>query len=138
MKALLIFFLLSLSIHSYAQKETVLDIRSKEPIDKGIFVVVDEPPRFKGGDRKKAMFYENNSKFNIAISRENGYTVYFQMIINEDGSITDLEIMNNPSEILVNEVKRIVQLMPLWIPGKIRGKTVRVKVIQEITFSSFH
>ncbi len=138
MKDLLMFFLLSLSIHSYAQKETVLDIRSKETIDKGIFVVVDEPPRFKGGDIKKATFYENTSKFDIAISRENGYTVYFQMIINEDGSITDLEFMNNPSEILANEVKRIVHLMPFWIPGKIGGKTVRVKVIQEITFSSFH
>lgn len=136
MKILLLLLLLSLTINSYAQQEEILEIRSNSPIDKDTFLIVDELPRFKGGEKRQAKFYKKTSKFDIAKSRENGCTVYFQMIIKEDGSITDLEILNNPSGILVYEVKRIVRLMPLWIPGKIDRKPVRVRVVQEISFSS--
>jgi len=134
-KILLMFLLLPLFLNGYAQQETTLEIRFNDQLDQDIFFVVDEPPKFKGGEKKLAKFYKKKSNFDIVRDRKYGQTIYFQIVINKDGSVTDFEILNNTSKILEAEVRRMVELMPLWNPGKKNGKPVRVKVTQEISFS---
>lgn len=134
-KILLTFLLLPLFINGYAQQETTLEIRFNDQLDQDIFVIVDEPPKFKGGEKKLVKFYKRKSKFDIVKDRKDGETVYFQIVINKNGSVTDFEILNSISKNLAAEVRRMVELMPLWNPGKLNGKPVRVKVIQEISFS---
>ena len=52
--------------------------------------------------------------------------VVCQFIIEKDGSISNTEIIGSLHPNYDREVRRIIKLMPRWIPAKINGKTVRV------------
>ena len=60
--------------------------------------------------------------------------VVLRFVINEDGSITDMEPMNSPDERLTAEAKRVVSLMPKWTPAKDKGKIVKMRYSLPITF----
>ena len=60
--------------------------------------------------------------------------VVLRFVINEDGSITDMEPMNSPDERLTAEAKRVVSLMPKWTPAKNKGKVVKMRYSLPITF----
>ncbi|NHE55656.1 energy transducer TonB [Cyclobacterium plantarum] len=124
MRIILMFLLLPMC--SYAQEERIIEITSNSQGDNNVFLIVDTPPRFKGGEQKQVKFYEKISKFDIPKRHERGFPVYFQIVVNEDGSISNVEIINDPSQFLVNEVTRIIKLMPLWVPGRINGKAVKL------------
>ena len=57
-----------------------------------------------------------------------------RFVINEDGSITDMEPMNSPDERLTAEAKRVVSMMPKWTPAKNKGKVVKMRYSLPITF----
>ncbi len=133
MRPLLIFLITMLCWPTYAQDETVLDLKDgKAGTD--IFITVDEPPQFKGGEKALGKFYKKNSTYQITKDRTKGATVYFQMVINKDGTISDPKIIRSPSRDLENEVKNLVGLMPKWVPGKKEGVPVKVRVTKEIIF----
>ncbi|WP_009035654.1 energy transducer TonB [Indibacter alkaliphilus] len=133
MRLLTILLFLLPSISSLGQSETTLEIKSGET-DQEIYVIVDEAPQLKGGEKALSKFYGKKSEHEIAENRKDGKTVYFQMVINQDGSVSDLEILLSQSMELEKEVRRIVGLMPKWIPGIKNGKVVRTKITQELTF----
>lgn len=60
--------------------------------------------------------------------------VVLRFVINEDGSITDMEPMNSPDERLTAEAKRVVSLMPKWTPAMDKGKKVKMRYSLPITF----
>ncbi len=60
--------------------------------------------------------------------------VVLRFVINEDGSITDMEPMNSPDERLTAEAKRVVSIMPKWTPAKNKGKVVKMRYSLPITF----
>lgn len=60
--------------------------------------------------------------------------VVLRFVINEDGSITDMEPMQSPDERLTAEAKRVVSLMPKWTPAKDKGKIVKMRYSLPITF----
>lgn len=60
--------------------------------------------------------------------------VYVSFIVNADGSISDVGILNSPDDILSKEAIRIVQAMPNWLPGNQAGKAVRVRYTVPINF----
>jgi protein TonB len=55
-------------------------------------------------------------------------------IINEDGRISDAEILRGIDESLDREALRVIGEMPLWTPGKQRGQVVAVKYTVPVTF----
>ena len=61
--------------------------------------------------------------------------VFVQFVIEKDGSITNAKIARSASTLLDAEALRIVNNMPQWIPGKQRGKAVRVAYTLPISFS---
>ena len=61
--------------------------------------------------------------------------VFVQFVIEKDGSITNAKIARSASTLLDAEALRIVNNMPQWIPGKQRGKAVRVAYTSPISFS---
>lgn len=51
--------------------------------------------------------------------------VLLKLIIQKDGSISDkVEVVKSPHPDLTAEAKRVVSLMPKWVPGKQNGKPV--------------
>ena len=59
--------------------------------------------------------------------------VFVQFIIDKDGSIVGIKT-RGPHPILEIEAKRIISLLPKFIPGYVEGKAVRVPFSMPITF----
>lgn len=114
-----------------------------------LFKVVEEMPRFSGCEdsemsqmakvecSRKSMleFIYSNIKYPKE-AKENKIegTAVIQMIIEKDGSVTSSKIVRNPGGGTGEEAKRVVDSMPKWIPGKQRGKLVRVQYTLPIKY----
>ena len=107
-----------------------------EEIDEArIFEVNEQNPAFPGGDEAYLAFLAKNIKY-PETSRNNGAqgTVYAAFIVEKDGSITDIEILESPDSAISKEVERVLKLMPRWKPGMQGGKPVRVKYSVPVRF----
>ena len=110
------------------------------------FAVIEDVPVFPGcenvdKDQLRNCFQEQMNKhirrnFRYPeISQEMGIQgrVLVNFIISEDGSITNIR-MRGPDKNLEGEAKRIISLLPAMIPGKQRGRPVRVPFSIPIVF----
>ena len=84
-------------------------------------------------------FIYKNIKY-PAIARENGVegTAVVQFVVETDGSITDAKVVRDPGAQTGSEALRVVNLMKnkgiQWIPGKQRGRAVRVQFNLPVRF----
>jgi TonB family protein len=61
--------------------------------------------------------------------------VVVRFVINEDGSISGIEVMKSVSPELDKEAMRVVSLMPNWTPGLQAGEPVKVRYTMPINFT---
>lgn len=61
--------------------------------------------------------------------------VFVKFVVEKDGSMTDVTVARGVSPELDNEAKRIIRLMPKWIPATSNGERVRSKMIVPFKFS---
>lgn len=119
-----------LSVEEYGPSE------GEEEDTETIFGMVAEPePEFPGGTVALMEFIKKNLCY-PASAAENCIQgrVILSFVVEKDGSITDIQEMRSPSEVLTEEAIRIVKLMPKWKPARQRGQNVRVKYMLPITF----
>lgn len=119
-----------------AKKKAVKDSVESKIVDEArIFEVNEQNPAFPGGDEAYLAFLAKNIKY-PETSRNNGAqgTVYAAFIVEKDGSITDIEILESPDSAISKEVERVLKLMPRWKPGMQGGKPVRVKYSVPVRF----
>jgi protein TonB len=93
------------------------------------FVVVEEMPKFNGGDPRiefRKYIVKNLTYPQIAIDNGIGGMVYVQFIVNERGEVVDAEILRSADPALDKESIRVVMSSPLWTPGRQRGKPAKV------------
>jgi protein TonB len=119
---------------------------------KEIFMVVEDMPRFPGcenqptkelketcSEQQMISFIYNHIKF-PAIAVENGIfgNVIIQFVVNTDGSIVDINVLRDIGGGCGEEAIRVVELMnsmpEKWIPGKQRGRPVRVLFTLPVRF----
>lgn len=107
----------------------VENVREK-PLD-----VVEEMPKFPGGDAAMMEFLRNTVKYPEE-AMKNGIQgrVVVQFIIEKDGSISGAEVIKKVNEHLDAEALRVIGEMPKWTPGKQKGEAVRVKFTLPVTF----
>ena len=108
-----------------------------------LFKMVEEMPRFPGcednnkscADKKMLEFIYQNLRY-PALARENGVegTVVVSFIVEKNGKITEPKIVREIGGGCGDEVMRVVNLMPTWIPGKQRGEVVRVQYNLPVRF----
>ena len=100
-----------------------------------IFERVEQMPDFPGGSAALTAFLNNNIKY-PPVAQENGISgrVVLQFVVNQDGSIVEIEVFRSIDSSLDKEAIRVVNLMPKWTPGEQRGKPVRVKFTLPIQF----
>lgn len=101
-----------------------------------VFRVVEKMPKFPGGQRALFKYLAETVKYPI-LAQENKIqgTVIVSFVINKDGSIVDVEVAKSSGDArLDKEAVRVIKSMPKWIPGKNRGKVVRVKYTVPINF----
>ena len=104
--------------------------------DKKIFRVVEEMPKFKGGDAKLMEFLMMNMKYpESAIKAKQQGRAVVGFVVGKDGTVSDVYIEKSTGyDVLDNEAMRVVKSMPAWEPGKQKGKPVDVNYFVPITF----
>lgn len=100
-----------------------------------IFTVVEEQPRFPGGESARQQFMMDNLEYPQA-ARQAGVqgTVFVSFVIEQDGSVSNVEVLRGVGSGLDEEAVRVVKAMPRWIPGRQRGEDVRVQFNMPIRF----
>lgn len=100
-----------------------------------VFTVVEEMPRFPGGESALMEFIAKRIKYPV-LAQENGIQgrVIASFIVEKDGSISDPEVVRGVDPSLDAEALRVIGLFPQWTPGKQRGMAVRVKYTIPVTF----
>ena len=100
------------------------------------FVKVEQMPSFMGGD---LMTFRNwvQSKVRFPqIAQENNISgrVLLMFVIERDGSLTNIQVLQTPDSSLSDEAIRVLKSSPKWTPGKQRNQAVRVKYTLPIDF----
>jgi len=90
-------------------------------------------PEFPGGVEGWRRFLQKNLK-----SRESDetykITVIVKFVVNEDGSISNIEIAQSGGQEFDNEVLRVMKKSPKWIAGSNGGRKVKVYHAQPVVF----
>ena len=104
--------------------------------DTKVFVVVEEMPKFKGGESAMMEFLMMNMKYpQTAVKAKQQGRVIVGFIVRKDGTVSDVHITRSVGyDVLDKEAMRVVKSMPAWEPGKQNGKPVNVKYNVPITF----
>lgn len=107
-----------------------------ENADKGeIYEVAENQPVFPGGKDNLMQWLSTNLKY-PASAQENGTQgrVVVEFVVNKDGTISEAKVVKSVDPALDKEAVRLIYAMPNWKPGTMRGKAVRVRYTQPITF----
>ena len=100
-----------------------------------VFDVVEEMPKFPGGDEGMMQFLNSEVKYpKEALEKGTQGRVVVTFIVNTDGSVSDPKVVKSVNPALDAEAIRVVNAMPKWTPGKQNGHTVRVKFTIPVTF----
>lgn len=101
-----------------------------------IFTIVESDAEYPGGEKARMEFLNKNIKY-PTMARESGIQgrVYVTFVVEKDGSVTDVQVTRGIGGGCDEEAVRVVRLMPKWIPGKQRGKPVRVQFNLPIRFT---
>lgn len=119
----------------YGSQESKSSATESQKEDKVIFQVVEKMPEFPGGESGLMKFLAQNIKYPvIAMERNIQGRVILQFVINQDGSVSDAEVVRGVDSSLDAEAIRVVNAMPKWTPGMQRGENVRVRYTLPINF----
>lgn len=97
-----------------------------------IFTYVEQQPAFPGD--VSAYLSEHISYPEAARNAGKEGRVVVKFVVNEDGSISDVQVLRGFGFGSEEEAKRVVAGMPKWKPGKQNGRPVKVYFSLPITF----
>lgn len=105
-------------------------------VDDKIVDFVQDMPVFIGADGTFENYIKRNVKY-PEIPRELGVTgvVYLEFVIEKDGSVSNVKVLQSVFPELDAEAIRVVSSSPNWKPGKQSYLPVRVKQIIPIRFT---
>lgn len=112
-------------------KKNVIIDQTKEQA----FVAVQEMPDFIGGIEKMYAYLHDNTKY-PQIALDNGISgkVHVKFVVETDGSISNITLLNDIGGGCGEEAVRVVSSMPKWKPGKQNGIQVRVWFVLPVHF----
>jgi periplasmic protein TonB len=100
------------------------------------FILVEKQPSFEGGMKAFYQYIAQHLEYPkqaIRIGREG--KVFVSFVIDNDGSITQVEVLKGIGAGCDEEAVRVLQNAPKWNPGKQRGKPVKVRMQLPIIFA---
>lgn len=133
-----LFLFLFSSIFAKEQAHLNIDTNQIDTInveDDQVWLAADNQPEFPGGLDSLYNFIARNVRYPPK-AREWGVEgkVYVSIVVEKDGSITGIKILRGIGQGCDEEAKRVVRLLPNFIPGKQDGRLVRVQYIIPINF----
>ena len=101
------------------------------------FVKVEQMPSFMGGDLMTFRNWVQSKVRYPQIAQENNISgrVLLMFVIERDGSLTNIQVLQTPDSSLSDEAIRILKTSPKWTPGKQRNQSVRVKYTLPVQYN---
>ncbi len=114
------------------EKPEVVDMYD-EPVD---FRVVEDLPQFPSMAAEFMKWRTKNLKYPATSQHQKVKgKVVAQFIVNTDGSVSDLEVVEHLDAACDREVLRVLRMMPKWQAGVMNAKPCRTKVCIPIVFN---
>lgn len=97
--------------------------------------MTDRNPEFPGGMKRLSEYISSHLQY-PTVSQENGVmgNVRVSYVIDEEGNVTDVEVMESIDPYLDEEAIRVISSMPKWKPGIKDGKYVKMKTSTLVKF----
>lgn len=100
-----------------------------------VYTYVEEAPSYPGGENARIQFLRNNIKYpKLALQNKIQGKVYISFIVEKNGSLSNIKILQGIGAGCDEEALRVVHLMPKWKPGKTQGREVRVVITMPVNF----
>jgi len=109
------------------------EVIEEEPIP---FALVEEKPKFQGGDANDFTRWVMSRIVYPEIAKENGVQgrVTLSFKVNADGTLTNVKVLRGVDPSLDKEAVRVVSSSPKWTPGKQRDRAVPVTYTFPVIF----
>ena len=138
-KMLFTFALMALPL--FALKATA----QETPTDTTVYRVVEKMPEYPEGVEKLVKYIRTSTDNYWKRRYPKGKPVYpceqgisgriiVSFVINENGQVTDPEVLRRVDKDLDKEAIRIIKSMPRWTPGEHKGKKVKVRLTLPVQF----
>ena len=113
----------------------VLQAEEEETEDE-IFVIVEDMPKFRGGDINKFREWVQKRVRYPELAAENGIQgrVFISFVVETNGNVSNVTITRSVDALLDEAAKEAVAASPRWEPGMQRGRPVRVRYSIPIIF----
>jgi protein TonB len=100
------------------------------------YLVLEKVPAYPGGDDKLVEYLSKNIIYpKEAVAKKIQGRVICKFMVNEDGSITNIEVIRSVDPLLDAEAIRVIKTLPKFVPGTQHKKPVGVYFNLPITFS---
>ncbi|WP_337042375.1 energy transducer TonB [Emticicia sp. 17c] len=111
-------------------------IAQSNPKNNEVYEQVDQTPEYPGGMPALVDFIGKNLKYpSEAHKNKIEGKVLVKLLIEEDGTISETEIMKGLGHGCDQEVTRVIKLMPKWKPGKKDNAFVRTSLVLPVMFA---
>jgi len=100
------------------------------------YMVLEKMPTFPGGEEKLIEYVSKKLVYpKEALAKEIQGTVICRFMVNEDGSITNIEVIKSVYPLLDAEAIRVIKTLPKFIPGTQHDNPVGVYFTFPIKFT---
>jgi TonB family protein len=113
----------------FGQNKVVVTPKSAMPV----LNIVDTPPEYIGGEVALYTYIYQRLKF-PADANMTECTVYVSLVVNEDGTLSNISVKKGFSQSYNEEAIRVVESMPRWRAGSHEGRLARVEKVLPIRF----
>lgn len=119
-----------------AMVTSIMQGRTEGPANDEPFLSVEQMPGFNGGGIEK---FRNWVQTNVVYPKELSKMdvkgiVYVEFVVERDGSIGGVKILQSPHAGLSSEVEKVLKKSPKWTPGKQGNQAARVKFTLPVEF----
>jgi protein TonB len=95
--------------------------------DNGLYKYADVPPSFPGGSAAMVKFIQAHIVYPPAEAQQLiGGLVWVSVIVNKDGTLSDIKIATSVNKNLDAEALRVVKLLPPFNPGMLNHHPIRI------------
>lgn len=124
---------IAVTIKDYSKGSSREEVVEEEEIP---FAIVEEKPKFKGGDENTFTKWVFERLVYPDIAKENGVQgrVTVSFLVNTDGSVSDVKVVRGVDASLDKEAVRVITSSPKWEPGRQRNKAVKVRYMFPVIF----
>lgn len=108
----------------------------EEEVEEEIFVIVEDMPKFRGGDINTFRDWVQKRVRYPELATENGIQgrVFISFVVETNGNVSNVTVTRSVDALLDEAAKEAVSASPKWEPGMQRGRPVRVKYSIPIIF----